>query len=243
MRRISAVARASGRARWHGSVETPKKCASVASPTRRVRSPRSRRASHTVSTTGAAMRRPVRLVTSRSRNARSNRALCATSAASPANARSCLTACSARGAPRRVARLDAGQRGDGGWQGDARVDERLECVLELERANALGADLADPRRAGREARRLEVDDDEVRVLEEDVRARRRPRARPTSPARRDGRHRRRRRRAGSARAPRARSRARRAPAPPPPPARARGGPRPARPADRRRRTTAAWTEP
>ena len=81
---------------------TPKKCASVARPTRRVRSPSSLRASHTVSTTGAAMRLPVRCVTSRSRKARSKRALCATSAASPANARSCLTACSARGAPRSV---------------------------------------------------------------------------------------------------------------------------------------------
>ena len=68
--------------------------------------------------------------------------------------------------------LDAGQRDDGGRQRDARVDERLERVLEREGADALGADLADPRRAGREAGRLEVDDDEVRVLEEDVRTRR-----------------------------------------------------------------------
>ena len=44
-----------------------------------------RRASHTVSTTGAAIRLPVRRSTSRSRNARSKRALCATRAASPAN--------------------------------------------------------------------------------------------------------------------------------------------------------------
>ena len=57
-----------------------------------------------------------------------------------------------------------------GRQRDARVDERLERVVELERANALRADLADPRGAGREPGRLEVDDDEVRVLEEDVRA-------------------------------------------------------------------------
>ena len=68
--------------------------------------------------------------------------------------------------------LDAGQRGDGGRQRDARVDERLECIFERKGANALGADLADPRRAGREAGRLEIDDDEVRVLEEDVRTRR-----------------------------------------------------------------------
>ena len=40
-------------------------------------------------------------------------------------------------------------------------------------ADALRADLADPRRARREPGRLEVDDDEVRVLEQDVRSRRR----------------------------------------------------------------------
>ena len=111
-RRISAVARASGSARWHGSVETPKKCASAARPTRRVRSPSSRRASQTVSTTGAAIRRPVSSSTSRSRKARSKRALCATSAASPANSSKRRIASSARGAPRSAAGLDAGQRGD-----------------------------------------------------------------------------------------------------------------------------------
>jgi hypothetical protein len=65
---------------------------------------------------------------------------------------------------------DPGQRRDGRRQHDARVDERLECIAELERADALRADLADPRGARREPGRLEVDDDEVRVLEEDVRA-------------------------------------------------------------------------
>ena len=169
--RISAVARASGSARWHGSVGTPKKWASAASPTRRVRSPSRRRASQTVSTTGAAIRRPVRSSTSRSRNARSKRALCATIAPSPANARNCRTASSQRGAPRSAsARIPVSDVTAGG-QRDARVDEGLECVPELERADALGADLADARRPRREPGRLEVDDDEVRVLEKDVGAR------------------------------------------------------------------------
>ena len=77
--------------------------------------------------------------------------------------------------PRRAAQRrlpDAGERGDRGGERDARVDERLERVLELERADPLRADLADPRAAGREPRGLEVDDDEVRVLELDVLARR-----------------------------------------------------------------------
>ena len=126
-----------------------------------------------MSTTGAAMRRPVRSSTSRSRKARSKRALCATIAASPANASSRRTASWARGAPRERLGADPGDRRDGGGKRDPWVDERLERVLELERPDALRSDLADPRRARRETRRLEVDDDEMRVLESDVRARRR----------------------------------------------------------------------
>ena len=52
----------------------------------------------------------------------------------------------------------------------AGVHERLERVVELEAADALRTDLADARRSRREPRRLEVDDDEMRVLEEDVAA-------------------------------------------------------------------------
>ncbi len=75
--------------------------------------------------------------------------------------------------PSQRARLDPRERGDGRWERDAGIDERLERVLELQRSYPLGADLADPRRAGRQPRRLEVDDDEVGVLEEDVGAGRR----------------------------------------------------------------------
>ena len=51
------MACASGSARWHGTVETPKKWESVARPKLPVRSASRRFASQTVSTTGAAMRR------------------------------------------------------------------------------------------------------------------------------------------------------------------------------------------
>ena len=65
--RISAVASASGSARWHGEVAVPKKCASAASEKRSLRRWRSLRASQTVSSTGAATRRPERRSTSPSR--------------------------------------------------------------------------------------------------------------------------------------------------------------------------------
>ena len=76
--------------------------------------------------------------------------------------------------PRRSAErglADPGERRDRRRERHARVDERLEGVLELERADPLRADLADPRAPGREARGLEVDDDEMRVLELHVLAR------------------------------------------------------------------------
>ena len=53
-----------------------------------------------------------------------------------------------------------------------RVDERLELVGELESLHEHGADLADLRRAGPQAGRLEVDDDVGRLLEQQVGAER-----------------------------------------------------------------------
>src|SRR5262249_25826596 len=47
----------------------------------------------------------------------------------------------------------------------AGVDEELELVLELQFSYAHRADLTDPRAAGAEAGRLQVDDDERRALE------------------------------------------------------------------------------
>ena len=66
---------------------------------------------------------------------------------------------------------------DPGWADRTYLEpldvQGVRSVLELERPDALRSDLADPRRARRETRGLEVDDDEMRVLERDVRARRR----------------------------------------------------------------------
>ena len=64
-----------------------------------------------------------------------------------------------------LARVDPRQGRDRSRQGPARVDERLEPLLELESAHAHRADLADRRAAGRESRRLEIDDDVGRRLE------------------------------------------------------------------------------
>ena len=70
-------------------------------------------------------------------------------------------------------RVDPRQRGDRWGQRPPRVHERLEPLLQLEPADAHGADLADRGRAGREAGRLEVEDDVGRVLERERRAGRR----------------------------------------------------------------------
>ena len=47
----------------------------------------------------------------------------------------------------------------------ARIDERLEVILERERADALRTDLTDACGSRRQTRRLEVDHDEVGLLE------------------------------------------------------------------------------
>ena len=60
------------------------------------------------------------------------------------------------------------ERRDDAVERDARVRERLELLRQLETAYAHGADLADPRRPGTKARRLEVDDHVRRRLEEKV---------------------------------------------------------------------------
>jgi hypothetical protein len=76
--------------------------------------------------------------------------------------------------PRRatkVVRLDPGQRRDAGRKYDPRVDERLERLVDGQRANAHGADLAHAVAACREPGRLEVEDDELGVFDEDVGAR------------------------------------------------------------------------
>ena len=73
-----------------------------------------------------------------------------------------------RGRLRQIPRPDPGEVGDRCGKRHSRVHERLERVLELEAADALCADLADPRRSRREPGRLEVDNHEMRVLQQDV---------------------------------------------------------------------------
>ena len=138
-----------------------------ARPTRAARPASSRRASQTVSRTGAAIRRPSMRSTSRSRKPRSKRALWATSTASPAKARNRRTALEARGAPRRSrsaipvslrSRREAAARG--------RRTSRRCSPGRARRPH--GPDLADPVAARREPGRLEVDDDVGRRLERQV---------------------------------------------------------------------------
>ena len=129
--RISAVACASGSARWHGRTDVPKNCESDERLARRTRPASRRRARATVSITGPARRRPVRRSTSRPRKATSKRALCATSTASPENARK-PTNRRARG--RRSTQVgipQPGQRTDGRRQGSLRVDERLKVPVSM----------------------------------------------------------------------------------------------------------------
>jgi len=61
-----------------------------------------------------------------------------------------------------------GQCRDRGLEPGARVRERLEALLELERAHTHGADLAGSRRPRPQTGRLEVEDDERRLLEQQV---------------------------------------------------------------------------
>ncbi len=96
----SAVACASGRARWHGATDVPKKNASDARLVRCTRPASRFRASGTVSTIVAESRLPVSRSSSRFTNPTSKRALCATSTASSANAENRRSAVATRGARR-----------------------------------------------------------------------------------------------------------------------------------------------
>ena len=60
------------------------------------------------------------------------------------------------------------ETGDGRWQRDAGIHERLEGLVDLERLDPYGADLAHAIARCREARRLEVEDHELGVLDEHV---------------------------------------------------------------------------
>ena len=149
-----------------------------ASEKRSLRRCRSRRASHTVSTTGAATRRPVSRSTARSRKPTSKRALCAASGASPANARKRRTASSGRGARRSSASRRPVKRGDRRRQRDAGSTSVSNVSATSSALHANGADLAHAVARGREPGRLEVEDDELGVLDQRLRLRL-PSARPT----------------------------------------------------------------
>ena len=159
------MASASSRARWLGRWSRRRREASVPSRQLGTSSRTRRRARAHVSTHGLASRdRPDRSRAMR-RNPRSNRTLWPTITASPMNS-------SSVGQHRLDPRgghdhglADAGQDGDLGRHGHARVDQRLERA----RADAAGrldrADLGDAARFGRAAGRLEVDHAEGDLVE------------------------------------------------------------------------------
>ena len=95
----------------------------------------------------------------------SNRALWATSTASPAKDEEAADREIRPRSPPHIVPADPGERRDGQRQRDARVDERLERRTDLERLDPLGADLDDARAGGREPGRLEIEDDERGRLE------------------------------------------------------------------------------
>ena len=162
--RISAVASASGSARWHGLASVTKWRESAARFAGR--RPRSRLASATVSTTVAATRRPVSRIVSLSRNARSNRALCATSTASPAKSRKWRTTAPTGGARRSCSSRSPVRAATAGWSrapGLASVWNRSASSSPRMRTapTSHGRAVAGPQAGG-----LEVEHDECRLLEQ-----------------------------------------------------------------------------
>ncbi len=213
-----------------------------ASEKRSLRRWSSRRASQTVSTTGAATRRPVSRSTSRSRKREVEARVVGDERRVAGEARKRRTASSGARRAAQVARRGSRSAPRSRAGGQTRVDERLEGVVDLERAHPRRADLARSDSGGRETGRLEVEDDELGVLDQRVGVRRGRRARRARRATRAARHPRRRRRAASGRAPRARARARRATRAASSAATGPAAPGRARRAGRRRRTRAASAE-
>ena len=130
-------------------VEKPRELAETEAGTRPASSVR---ASRTVSTTGEPMRMPVRRSVSRSRKARSKRALCATRTASPAKARKRRTASAGRGAPRSCAVRARSSRSRPASIGSPGSTSVSNSAVDLEAAHAHRPDLADLRRARAAAR-------------------------------------------------------------------------------------------
>ena len=169
--RISAVASASGSARWHGSAETPKKCESCAQrdtlAAAREQAPREPDRVEDGRRTAAARQpldRPVEEGHVEAGVVRDERHVARELEEAPERELDARR-------PSQVLLPDPGERGDETGQRRARVDERLERVDDLERAHPHGADLADAAVLRGQPGRLEVEDDELRVLERHVRVR------------------------------------------------------------------------
>ena len=168
----SAVARASGSARWHGRSAVPRNHASWASPKPATRP-------------GEEPAREPHRVDDRRADARAREPLGLAVEEREVEARVVRDEdCVAREgeeAPHRLGRAgrsaqllvpEAGHGARPGGDRKPRIDERLELGLHLEAAQANRADLADPGLARPQPGRLEVDHDVRRVLEQERRARR-----------------------------------------------------------------------
>ena len=153
------------------AVEVPKKCASDASEKRSLLRRRSRRASQTVSTTGAATRRPVSRSTSPFEEGEVEASVVRRErSVSRESEEATDRQLRARRSPQVSSRIPVSAAI---WpEAPCRVDERLERVLDRERAHARRPDLADAAAARGEPGRLEVEDDELCVLDQDVGVRR-----------------------------------------------------------------------
>ena len=236
-RKTSAVACASGSARWHGWTETPKKYESEA---RLVRcDPAAEQVAgqrHGVDhgcvkpLAGHPLELAVDEADVEARVVRDEH--CAAGELREPPQRQ-PDAAARRAAPRRRARSGAPI---GRGSGIPRRDERLEAVARSRAADPHGADLADPGRGLGEPGRLEVEDDEVARRDQRV-GRGRERDERPAPARRASP--RRAARAAAARAPRAPAARRRGARPPRSRERGRRAPREARPTGRASRSRAA----
>ena len=169
----SAVASASGSARWHGRTVTSKRSDTLARSKRAIRPASSRRASATVSSTRMPRRVPSRRMSARSSMPTSKDALWATNTLPRASASSSASAGPQRARAREIAVADARDLGDARRHRDARVDQAREPRHLLAALEPHGADLDDAR-TGADAGRLEVDDRPGRLGQRRARRRREP---------------------------------------------------------------------
>ena len=96
--------------------------------------------------------------------------MCATSSVVTGEGQEALEDALNRRRPSQLLLPEPGEARDRLRQRDAWVHERLERVDELERPHANGSELADPVARSGQARGLEVEDDELRLLEQRIHA-------------------------------------------------------------------------